>query len=665
MRRLAGRALRRSPRIGRLLLACLTLAIGLKVALLWSGDYRGWTACYSSPLASPPAGPCETSYDNPFRRFGATRIDRQIAFEPGTWNLSFLNSTLFSYTWAPGNRRRERLPIDAVWSGWVRRGKTGSIVIDYVGEGRVEVDDQPVTLESSYRQARTTTVPLPAGTHRLRVQYQFDDHSEAMVRPQGPYAAIGVRFLTAAGVPTDIAVGSERRALGWTIAAWLDDAAIAIAVLALAALLGAVCRRDLVWVFHIALLAWAVPHFVEGNLPVEVLRNLQTTALVLLLVVLGRRHARRLVTAALVLAGAGIAAAMPLFLSLRTVELRAAGDDWLTYESQARSILDTWSLQGGEDVFYYQPLWRYVRFAQHLLLGDGDALILAAEFTLLTFSIIWMLRRFHRPRSRPSTVVTATVGILMLTVACSAVGAFGFLHLGASESMAWVMLPALVAALFTGRSRRAGIAGIDSCRAERPHPPGPFAGPGGHLRRVSRAPAAGSPGDGAARRAPERPADTAAPAQRGVRRPIPAVHAKREQRADAHPLTRHGAVGLARPGGARRRRGATALHVRVRGNRRELAAAHTGATRPASAVARHDRLGSRDRPTAGVDGATVDGAGSVPGRASLLRRACLLPEAHPGGAFHDGRCRRGPHLGRYRAAKDGRDFVLERVDSQP
>ena len=48
--------------------------------------------------------------------------------------------------------------------------------------------------------------------------------------------------------------------------------------------------------------------------------------------------------------------------ALGVVLLRSGGNDFLTYEGFARTILDTWSFQGGEDVFYYQPAFRYLRF---------------------------------------------------------------------------------------------------------------------------------------------------------------------------------------------------------------------------------------------------------------------------------------------------------------
>jgi len=86
------------------------LALVLKVALFASGDYRGLQACYASPLAPPPAGRCEVSYENPWSRFGVTRIDDRVDFGPGDWNLSFLNSLRFNiYPWVPGNRLRDRL----------------------------------------------------------------------------------------------------------------------------------------------------------------------------------------------------------------------------------------------------------------------------------------------------------------------------------------------------------------------------------------------------------------------------------------------------------------------------------------------------------------------------------------------------------------------------
>jgi len=92
-----------------------------------------------------------------------------------------------------------------------------------------------------------------------------------------------------------------------------------------------------------------------------------------------------------------VAAARPrgtLAESLQSVLLRGGGTDALTYESFAREILDTWSLRGGEDLFYSQPFFRYVRFTEHLLLGDGDVVVAAFSRSLLTVSVFWMILVF-------------------------------------------------------------------------------------------------------------------------------------------------------------------------------------------------------------------------------------------------------------------------------
>jgi hypothetical protein len=138
------------------------------------------------------------------------------------------------------------------------------------------------------------------------------------------------------------------------------------------------------------------------------------------------------------------------------VVYRSAGDDWLTYESFARTILETWSLQGGEDVFYYQSLFRYVRFGQRLLLGDGDLLVLAASLSALFFSVLWATGRLagHEPRAPVRTAAIMGIGLLLLTLLSSAT-VVGAVLAPLSEQVTWIALPLLFVALVAGRSRQA------------------------------------------------------------------------------------------------------------------------------------------------------------------------------------------------------------------
>jgi len=85
--------------------ATVAVAIGVvaKCALFLGGGFDGFAACYRALDEDPRAGVCERSYTNPFGRFQATRVDRQIDFGPHDWNLSFVNDNRFNYyNWVEG-----------------------------------------------------------------------------------------------------------------------------------------------------------------------------------------------------------------------------------------------------------------------------------------------------------------------------------------------------------------------------------------------------------------------------------------------------------------------------------------------------------------------------------------------------------------------------------
>src|SRR3954451_1536352 len=107
--------------LGRVLLVAAVAAIFVKVGLLAGGGRDGFAACISTPESTPPRGGCEVSYDNPAKRFGATRVDRSLDFgatdgDPATsvirnlrwmvvsgglsasnWELGFLNTLRYNF----------------------------------------------------------------------------------------------------------------------------------------------------------------------------------------------------------------------------------------------------------------------------------------------------------------------------------------------------------------------------------------------------------------------------------------------------------------------------------------------------------------------------------------------------------------------------------------
>ena len=58
-------------------------------------------------------------------------------------------------------------------------------------------------------------------------------------------------------------------------------------------------------------------------------------------------------------------------IKLSALPVMAAGHDWLTYTCMAIDNLRDFSLEGGEPVFYYQPLYRYWLAFLHVIFGDS------------------------------------------------------------------------------------------------------------------------------------------------------------------------------------------------------------------------------------------------------------------------------------------------------
>jgi hypothetical protein len=455
LRRLHGRLLHRLPPAARRLLLALGLcALAGKLVLLASGTHAGFLACYRSPAAAPPAGGCERSYENPLFRFGTSRIDTRLDFEPATWDLSFLNSLRFNYyPWVKGNRVRDRLPLAVSWSGTVGRARAWTAEIRYVGEAALRIDSRDaVRLPPRYDALAVVTVPIPAGRHLLTIEYTFDDGSRVGDGSvPGPYATFRLGRLQSTP-PTTVPV-APRPARGWRVTAAAVDLAAGLLALSLAVACARAVAPDASVLAAVAIVA-ATGAVGDGLLPLAVRSAWLFLPLAVLFgALVADARPRRLLTGYVGCLAAAFAVTGTRFDRLDIVTYRGAGEDWLTYESFARSILETWSLRGGEDVFYYQPLFRYVRFSERLLLGDGDPLVFAGGMVALSWGLLWMLGTFlgRRRRARWSGAALAAGGLLLLLWASSPT-VIAALHAGISEYPTWIAFPLLVPLLFASAS---------------------------------------------------------------------------------------------------------------------------------------------------------------------------------------------------------------------
>jgi hypothetical protein len=470
IRRLARRSLRRlRPAAARAAIAVAVVAVLLKLALVPARP-AAFVACFQSTLMAPPAGPCERSFENPFFRSEATRFDRVIDFAPASWDQSFFNALRFNfYPWEPGNRRRDRLPFTATWRGPVRTDGT-DIIVTYRGEGVIAVGGATAALPPEYAGLRTVSLAAPPGEHLLRVQFTYDDGSTTDDRTlPGPYAELTVK--TEDGGSDAASLLRPAPLPGATRAA---AAGLELTVFALVGLLlvwyAAILRRErqaTAFAFAAVIVAAAAPAL---GVPLRLASTLGAWGLLALAA--ARRSSARLLLVyfAFVVLGAWVMnASHPRF---NETQLRGAGEDWLTYESQARTILETWSFEGGEAVYYIQPFFRYVRFAERLLLGDGDPLINLLAWSALHWSLIW------------AGVVLSGAGALGFVRGLLWVGGAGavlwlagtetvfqMIRFSLSEHATWVFLPVGVGLLAGRRSARwpAGAAVLAAALITRPN----------------------------------------------------------------------------------------------------------------------------------------------------------------------------------------------------
>ena len=468
LRRLARHALGRVHRLGALAIGALAVAgVTIKLVLIGAGTHAGFSACYQPAVPDVPAQGCERSYENPFSRYGATRLDPIIDFGLDDWNLSFVNSLRFNYyPWAGGVISRDRMPFTTTWVGTIEVEEESRLEIRYNGEGRIIIGGigDEVRLEPTYDRVRNVRHPLQPGRHRILVSYKFDDGFRTRQEPTGQYATL--RLVLA--VPT--ADGHDPAPLeprspppGWRWLGWFVDALVWLVVAGMAVLYGLVLRREAVWSFLAAAAGLAIAAtepFGQHN----IVLLLATTGVAWRLLWSRRHRVRRFLFAYVALGAFVLGWIASSELALGNVLIRDGGNDFLLYESYARSILETGSLRAGRDVFYFQPLSRYVRFLEHALLGDGDLLIVGFDLFVLNLSILFLCAAaWQRKRVPVLMVLAATASFLMLALANSENDVIELLHQGASEATTWMLFPALFAFLFAPgleRCRTPGVAAL-------------------------------------------------------------------------------------------------------------------------------------------------------------------------------------------------------------
>ncbi|MGA2111390.1 MAG: hypothetical protein ABSG98_04480 [Anaerolineales bacterium] len=419
----------------------LVLAFAIKLVLFASGTYQGFLGCYRSPAVpvssyrGPTVNlPCERSYENPLLRFGVTRVDAQINFAPDNWNLAFINSARYDYyDWEPGNILRDRMPLEAIWTGTIVATPGERMVVNYVGSGEISVGAEQLVLTPSYQREAHVTLPLPVGASTLRASYRFDDGSRSGQNPSkwGPRATFAL-LEDHSGNQASLAPAAP--ALGARVVAGGSDAVLAIGLLLLVLVLGQSLGTDL-----LALGAVGVAIGIIFSLPMG--QSISELALVAVLAAVLLVHWRVRRLSPLLLYGSVIAVSVALirgaYPTWNWVVNRTAGNDGLLYESVAQSLWLNY-FRPGTIQFGTTPYFPYVVLLEHFLFGDGDVFCAIVLLAVVLGGVFFVWDKLAPPANHGWRSLTAFVVAVALLI-CTGYYAAGVIRDGLSEPPGWAL----------------------------------------------------------------------------------------------------------------------------------------------------------------------------------------------------------------------------------
>ncbi len=471
-----------SSRVG-FLAAGIVVAMGLKSILAAHAPTVGFEGCYGSPGLTPE-GECELTYSG-IRIFPrGSRLDQTLDFgavlrtsgamtpNPHTagaliagvaetnWNLSYLNSLRFNVYDAPGDAKSEHLPMRVVWTGHIENPAARRLEVNVIGSIVVAIDDEEWTVKGIGATAARSIITVPSGYRRVRVDYGYpaegDDHH--LVAAERPFAMVKLRYLSD---PTGHALtvfAPAQASLSWRLLALVTDLLIGGAALVLIAA-AVTCLHPSPWTMAFAPLLAGLVYLAPSSVPELGLLPFGILCAIVPLIYADRAQFGAS-GAFLLLAVLAFAATVAEAPTLSAVIYRRPGSDWQTYESFARDILVTGSLRAGEDVFHYQPGFRYLLFALRMVVGDNDVLLATAArlATVWPFALLYFAGRTSGEANRKSWLFAyALVGCAILLVTSRWLQSA--LLIGVSEWPTWGLLPMAASLLFFSQHPVAWAAG--------------------------------------------------------------------------------------------------------------------------------------------------------------------------------------------------------------
>lgn len=427
------------------------IMILLKILFLNSNlEFRG---CYKiiSPINLEYASTydCERSWENLFTD-NFTRNDSNITFgfnqeskkvnkhiNDGNWNLSALNSGVYAY-YQDDQPNPYKLNLEISWIATLLNKQ--SIQVGYLGEGKIKVNNEVVDLPESYSKLTFKTIELNNEVNNIQLIFKWDKS-----RAKENYAAVSLTNLNGELIQNYNPLAHV--VLEVVINIFSIGGIIFLLIIVTTHFIRRLSKPNIrINIPNLFLLTLAsgtnlVYYNLESNF---IWLSVYLVFVFLLLFSVSKFYKNRLFF--------GLTNLYLLWVTLilnskfghenfTKVIYRSRSDDFLTYESFARNILTSGSLQGGEDVFVYSPLIRYLLLVVHFFIGDADNLIFVIYLFFLFFAVNLLFKNLNLRLSSITTqdfILILTLLFFVIFLSSSPIFFGGFTLL--SESPTWIIL---------------------------------------------------------------------------------------------------------------------------------------------------------------------------------------------------------------------------------
>jgi hypothetical protein len=491
----------RAKKISNRNITIMTLFLLISISISYFTSLNRFDACYKTKntptsnfeMSFNTQENCQFSYKNPLDR-KITRYDYVLDFNnnPKTaqgidltnWDLYFFNQTGFNFYdksfyggqndlnidmhWVKRNNQYERVSYNFLqqnnsvelydygfknivqafepsrkWLSfevsWISKSKLSeqNIFISYVGEGNVRVDNKIVTLPSSYSKVNTLEINIPENS-TLEIDFFYRYNAGINSFPNIPYASFVIHGDNLE--PVNPLRSPYEKMLE------LINLAIFLIILLSIFLKVDLEKNILISNFLLILITLLVIEIIPNSLTDYIEIGLISLCIYFII----HKNIKNINYYVGPILSLSILSVKNLNI-FNNVQYAVGGSDPLKYESWSQQIVYFSSLQGGEDIFLYQPGYRYLLSLLHLIFGDSHvSIVLFSRTVLITLLLLLFIKISEKTNSLK---VFLSFNFLILYIFLSTYSSKLNLFTSLSEWPTWILGVAISILLLKNKYR--------------------------------------------------------------------------------------------------------------------------------------------------------------------------------------------------------------------